>query len=123
MKRPLVLLVNSDEDSRTILRDALEHAGYDVLSTPTGAEGLALADTHRPDVIIGDFPVHVPGHSPFTGDIRSNPRLKGTRLLAVTARALDHEVEAARAVTDAVLLKPVKPATVVDEVARLIAGS
>lgn len=123
MRRPLVLLVNSDQDSRTILRDALEHAGYDVLSTPTGAEGLALADTHRPDVIIGDFPMDVPGHSPFTGDIRNNPRLKGTRLLAVTARALDHEVEAARAVSDAVLLKPVKPGTVVAEVARLITGS
>lgn len=123
MRRPLVLLVNSDEDSRTILRDALEHAGYDVLSTPTGAEGLAVAHSHRPDVIIGDFPMDVPGHSPFTGDIRKDPRLNGTRLLAVTARALDHEVEAARAVSDAVLVKPVKPGTVVDEVARLIAQS
>ena len=123
MRRPLVLLVNSDEDSRTILRDVLEHAGYDVLSTPTGAEGLALADARCPDVIIGDFPMDVPGHSPFTGDIRKNPKLQGTRLLAVTSRALDHEVEAARAVSDAVLVKPVKPGVVVDEVARLIAGS
>lgn len=123
MRRPLVLLVNSDQDSRTILRDALEHAGYDVLSTPTGAEGLSLADSRCPDVIIGDFPMDVPGHSPFTVDIRKNPRLRGTRLLAVTARALDHEVAAARAVSDAVLVKPVQPGRVVAEVARLIAGS
>lgn len=123
MRRPLVLLVNSDEDSRTILRDVLEHAGYDVLSTRTGAQGLAIADARCPDVIIGDFPMDVFGHSPFTGDVRKNPRLKGTRLLAVTSRALDHEVEAARAVSDAVLVKPVKPGLVVDEVARLIAGS
>lgn len=121
MSRPIVLLVNSDQDTRTILRDALEHAGYAVLSTPTGAEGLALADRYRPDVIIGDFPMDVPGHSPFTGDIRANPRLGRTRLLAVTARAMDHQVAAAREAADAVLVKPVQPAVVVSEVARLIA--
>ena len=122
MRPALVLLVNSDEDTRTILRDALEHAGYRVISTPDGAEGLALADRHVPDVIIGDFPLDVPGHSPFTGDIRANPRLGRTRLLAVTARAMEHEISAAQEASDAVLLKPVSPGAVVDEVARLVAG-
>ena len=119
MRRRLVLLVNSDQDTRTILKDALEYAGYAVLSTPSGAEGLALADSHRPDVVIGDFPLEVPGHSPFTADIRANPRLSRTRLLAVTARAMKHELEAARMAADSVLVKPVDPQTVVDEVARL----
>ena len=122
MNAPLVLLVNSDEDTRTILRDALEHAGYEVISTPHGAEGLTLADRHVPAVIIGDFPLDVPGHSPFTGDIRKNPRLRGTRLLSVTTRAMDHEIVAAKASSDAVLVKPVDPQTVVQEVARLVGG-
>lgn len=122
MSRSTILLVDSDEDTRTILRDALEHAGYHVLSTPSGVQGLALAEAHRPDVIIGDFPLDVPGHSPFSGDIRANPRLGRTRLLSVTARALNHQVAAARAVADAVLVKPVEPAAVVAEVGRLIAS-
>jgi two-component system, cell cycle response regulator DivK len=122
MNRATILLVDSDEDTRAILRDALEHVGYEVLSTPSGAEGLALAEAHRPAVIIGDFPMDVPGHSPFSGDIRANPRLKGTRLLAVTARAMEHEIAAARSVTDAVLVKPVEPREVVAEVGRLIAS-
>ena len=120
MNAQLVLLVNSDEDTRTILADALTHAGYEVISTPHGAEGLALADAHVPAVIIGDFPLDVPGHSPFTGDIRKNPRLRGTRLLSVTTRAMDHEIVAARAASDAVLVKPVDPKRVVAEVARLV---
>lgn len=122
MRRPTILLVNSDSDTRAILRDALEHAGYRVLSTPTGAEGLAMAEAHRPDVIIGDFPLDVPGHSPFSGDIRANPRLSGTRLLSVTARAMSHQLGAAHASADAVLVKPVGPAVVVEAVERLIGG-
>ncbi|HUG40192.1 MAG TPA: response regulator [Longimicrobiales bacterium] len=123
MKRPSALLVDGDEDTRTILRDALEHAGFDVHSTPSGAEGLALADAHRPDVIIGDFPLDVPGHSAFSDDIRANRRLTRTRLLAVTARAMEDEVAASRAAADAVLLKPVDPRVVVHEVRRLIGGN
>lgn len=121
MTRATILLVDSDQDTRTILRDALEHAGYGVLSTPSGAEGLAMAEAHRPAVIIGDFPMNVPGHSPFSGDIRANPHLKRTCLLAVTARAMEHEIVAARAASDAVLVKPVDPQAVVAEVGRLIA--
>ena len=120
MQGPLVLLVDSDEDTRSILRDALEHVGYRVLSTGSGAEGLTLAADRLPDVIIGDFPLDVPGHSPFTSDIRGNPRLSRTRILSVTSRAMDHQMEAARASSDAVLLKPVMPGAVVAEVARLL---
>mgnify|MGYP006196632291 CR=1 FL=1 len=122
MARGLVLLVNSDEDTRTILRDALEHAGYDVLSTPTGAEGLRLAGARRPDVIIGDFPMDVPGHSPFTEDVRRDGSLGHTRILSVTGRALDHQIRAAREVSDSVLVKPVDPKDVVLEVGRLLAA-
>lgn len=122
MHNGLVLLVDSDEDTRTILRDALEHAGYAVLSTPEGAEGLHLAATRRPDVIIGDFPMNVPGHSPFIRDVRRDLALRHTRVLALTRRAMDHELSAARAVCDSVLVKPIEPRLVVDEVGRLIAG-
>lgn len=122
MAKGLVLLVNSDEDTRTILRDALEYAGYDVLSSPTGAGGLELAAARHPDVIIGDFPMEVAGHSPFTEDVRREDPEHSIRILSVTGRALDHEVAAAWAVSDGVLVKPVDPQRVVAEVGRLIAG-
>lgn len=121
-ERPLVLLVNSDEASREIFRDALVHAGYGVITAPTGAEGLALAHAHRPDVILGDFPMDVPGHSPFMGDIRADRGLDRARILVVTSRAMADEVEAAWQVGDDVLLKPVDPMRVVAAV-RKLAGS
>lgn len=118
-ERPLVLLVNSDPASREIFRDALVHAGYGVISAPTGEEGLVMAHAHRPDVILGDFPMDVPGHSPFVGDIRADRELDGARILVVTSRAMVDEVEAAWAVGDDVLLKPVDPIFVVEAVRKL----
>lgn len=120
MRRPSVLLVNSDTDTRRILQDALEHRGYDVLDAPTGAEGLEMASRHAPDVIIGDFPMDVPGHSPFAGDIRSQPQLADIKILVLTVRAMDHELQAAWAAGDDVLVKPVEPAKVVAAVERLL---
>lgn len=117
--RPLVLLVNSDEASREIFRDALVYAGYGVITAPTGEGGLALAHAHRPDVILGDFPMDVPGHSPFVSDIRADRELAGARILVVTSRAMVNEVAAAWEVGDDVLLKPVQPKSVVEAVRKL----
>ena len=40
-----VLVVEDHEDNRRILRDLLEHAGYEMIEAVTGEEGLALADS------------------------------------------------------------------------------
>lgn len=119
IRRPLVLLVNSDAASREIFRDALEHAGYGVLEAETGEDGLRMAHGELPDVILGDFPMDVPGHSPFVGDVRKDGRLDDARILVVSARAMEDEVAAAWEVGDEVLLKPVEPAVVVKAVRRL----
>ena len=121
MPRTQILLVDQDPDTRVILREVLEHEGYGVVEAATGAEGLALARASAPDVIIGEFPLDIPGQSLFTDHVRSAPELAGTRILVVTARALEQELEAAAAVGDAVLVKPVSPTDVVAEVRRLLA--
>lgn len=118
-RRPLVLLVNSDADSREIFRDALVHAGYGVISAPTGAEGLDMAHADRPDVILGDFPMDVPGHSPFVADVRGDRHLDGARILVVTARAMADQVARAWEVADDVLVKPIDPKYVVEAVRKL----
>lgn len=115
----LVLLVDEDSDGRMILRAYLEHHGYEVLDTAEGEEALGLLRDHRPDLVIGSFPLNVPGHSPFTSAARSEHGYEGP-ILSVSARALPKEVEAAEATSSSVLLKPVAPATVLEEVRRLL---
>lgn len=116
----LILLVDSDPDTREILRASLENRGHDVLDAADGALGLRLARERVPALIIGDFPMDVPGESPFVGAVRRERHLDGTRILTVTARAMSEDLAEARRVSDGVLVKPVEPADVLAEVTRLL---
>lgn len=49
-----ILVVEDDEDVARLEQTVLERAGYEIRVTPSGAEGLELADTYKPDVIILD---------------------------------------------------------------------
>jgi CheY-like chemotaxis protein len=49
-----VLIVDSSEETREVLRTALEQRGVRTLSASRAAQGLVLARQHRPDVIVLD---------------------------------------------------------------------
>jgi CheY-like chemotaxis protein len=118
----LILLVDADSDSRNILKVYLEHHGYRVVVSANGAEGLEAVREEGPDLIIGDFPLDVPGHSPFTDAARDDLAYAGP-VLSITARARPEDIEAARAKSSAVLLKPVHPSRVLEEVERLLSDA
>ncbi len=52
---PLVLLVEDEPQMRRFLRVALEGSGHHFLEAATGQEGLTLAASHRPQVILLDL--------------------------------------------------------------------
>jgi two-component system, cell cycle response regulator DivK len=55
MRRPLVLIVDDNERNLKLARDVLRASGFGTLEAPSGAEGIALAWEHRPDVILMDL--------------------------------------------------------------------
>ena len=50
-----ILVIEDHEDNRRILRDLLTHAGFDLLEATTGEQGVALAETEHPDLILMDM--------------------------------------------------------------------
>ena len=50
-----ILVIDDNSRDRKLLRDALEHEGYDVEETADGAEGLKVLFASRPDVVILDI--------------------------------------------------------------------
>ncbi len=51
----LVLIVDDNERNAKLARDVLEAAGMRTLSAATAAEGLVLAQSHQPDLVLMDL--------------------------------------------------------------------
>ena len=52
--RPLVLVVDDDEDTRLLFRTMLEIRGYRAVEAADGEEAVGLAESARPDLILMD---------------------------------------------------------------------
>jgi two-component system alkaline phosphatase synthesis response regulator PhoP len=51
----LILVAEDDDAIRKLIRDVLEHAGFDVLVSADGAAALQAAQTRRPDLLVLDL--------------------------------------------------------------------
>ena len=113
-----VLIVDDDDEMRTVIRAFLEREGYRVLERDSADDALVALDALRPDVIILD---------------RVMPGLSGPDLLALLGRQRsgipvilitafggpDAEADASRRGAAWYLEKPFRMSTVVQAVARL----
>jgi len=98
------------EENRRILRDLLTSAGYEIIEAVTGEEGVTLAETQRPDLILMD--VQLPGVDGYeaTRRIKGNVALRQIPIIAVTSYALSGEdVKAREAGCDGYVAKPFSP--------------
>ncbi len=91
-----VLVVEDQEDNMQIMNDMLASAGYEVIEAVTGIEGVAMAESHKPDLILMD--VMLPGLDGYqaTRRIKDNAALRHIPVIAVTSYALDGEEIPAR---------------------------
>ena len=105
-----VLIVEDQEDNRAILRDLLSNAGYELIEATNGEEGVALAQSERPDLILMDIQLPVLDGYEATRRIKGNASLKSIPIIAVTSYALSgDEAKAQEAGCDAYVAKPFSP--------------
>ena len=105
-----ILVVEDQEDNRRILRDLLSSAGIEMIEAVNGEEGVALAESASPDLILMD--IQLPGFDGYeaTRRIKANPALRQIPVIAVTSYALSGDDEKARqAGCDGYVAKPYSP--------------
>lgn len=118
---PVVLVVDDNDDTRTMHAHLLRSAGFEVRVAANGDEALAAAD-ERPAVVIMDLAM--PGLNGWeaTRRLKTGERTKDIPVIVLTAHALDHYRDVAVAAgCDAFLSKPCAIEELVAEVRRLIA--
>jgi two-component system cell cycle response regulator DivK len=106
----LILVVEDQEDNRRIMRDLLTSANYEVMEAVSGEEGVAAAETHRPDLILMD--IQLPGLDGYeaTRQIKAKPDLNHIPIIVVTSYALSgDDVKAFEAGCDGYVSKPFSP--------------
>jgi two-component system cell cycle response regulator DivK len=105
-----VLVVEDQEDNRRIVRDLLSRSGYEIIEAVNGEEGVALAETQHPDLILMDIQLPVIDGYEATRRIKTNPALQHIPIIAITSYALSgDDVKAFAAGCNAYIAKPFSP--------------
>jgi two-component system cell cycle response regulator DivK len=113
-----ILVADDDFDNRTIVQEALEAAGYNVILATNGEEALDLAHSKKPAVLILDLSMPKMNGWEVAKRIRQDKTLSGTAIIAFTAHALvGDELKAKASGCDDYLSKPCLPKDVVAKVA------
>ena len=116
-----ILVVEDTEDNRQILRDLLGMAGYDIIEAQDGAEGVAKAAEHKPDLILMDVQMPVMDGFEATRRIKADPALKSIPVIAVTSYALAGDEEKTRAAgCDSYIAKPFSPRQMLAKVREVL---
>jgi two-component system, cell cycle response regulator DivK len=116
-----VLLVEDNEDNRTVYRTILEHYGYEVIEAQNGEAGIRMARENRPDLILMDISIPVIDGWEATRILKADESTAGIPIIALTAHALATDrAKAGEVGCDGYLAKPCEPRRVVAEVERFI---
>jgi two-component system cell cycle response regulator DivK len=103
-----ILIVEDNEKNMKLVRDILQHKGYQTLEAATGEDGVRLATEHKPDLILMD--IQLPDIDGITAlrRIREEKALDRIPVLAVSASVMpDEQQQIVSSGFDAYLTKPI----------------
>jgi len=119
----VILVVEDNERNLKLLRDVLEYAGYDVRVARTAEDGIALAVSEPPDLVLMDL--QLPGIDGMEAlrRLRESPRTAKIPVVAVTAQAMKQDQERALdAGFNGYIEKPISVRALPDQVRGFLSG-
>lgn len=86
-----ILIVEDNEMNRDMLARRLERKGYQVACAIDGPQGIAMAKSEMPDIILMDVALGDMDGWEATAEIRGNPSTAEIPVIALTAHALESD--------------------------------
>jgi two-component system cell cycle response regulator DivK len=93
MPDELVLIVDDNEKNLRLARDVLRYAGFRTLEAASAGEGLALAVSELPDVILLDIRLPDMDGAEAARRLKDDPRTAGIPVVALTSLAMKGDRE------------------------------
>lgn len=112
-----VLYIEDNIDNLVLVRRILTAEGFDVIEATSALEGIALAEQYVPDIILIDLNMPEMDGITATMQLRQNPELDRTPIVAVTANVMRNVLETAlEAGCSGCIEKPIRIDEFADEV-------
>ena len=92
---PKILLVEDNEMNRDMLSRRLARRGYEITLAMDGQEGVVLARSVQPDMILMDMSLPVMSGWEATKVLKDDPQLRSIPVIALTAHAMSADREKA----------------------------
>jgi len=118
---PKILLVEDNELNRDMLSRRLERRGFQVLIAVDGAQGVAMAQSEAPDLVLMDMSLPVVDGWEATRRLKAAPETRAVPIIALTSHAMvgdrDKAIEAG---CDDYDTKPIELPRLLEKIDRLI---
>lgn len=118
---PTILLVEDNEMNRDMLSRRLTRKGYSVILATDGEQGVAMAGTENPDIILMDMSLPVMDGWEATRQIKATAAGQATPIVALTAHAMPADkAKALEAGCNDYDTKPVNFPRLLEKIGRLL---
>jgi len=114
-----ILVIEDNEQNLYLIRFILEDSGFEVFSAMDGREGIDIAASLRPDLILLDIQLPVMDGYMVARNLRQNPDLAHIPIIAVTSYAMPGDREKAlEAGCSGYIEKPIDPDRFTEQVEK-----
>ena len=121
--KPKILVIEDNEQNLYLMTILLEKNGYEVVQARDGREGIELATSVKPTLILLDIQLPVMDGYAVAKELRSNEKFADVPIVAVTSYAMagDRERVLAAGATG-YIEKPINPDTFITEMQKYLPG-
>ena len=123
MSTARILVVEDNPKNMKLVRDVLEFSGYEVIEATTGEDGVRLAGSEHPHLILMDLQLPGIDGTEALRRLRALPQTQDVPIVAVTAFAMQADRERAfENGFDGFVEKPISVRGLLEQVRRFLAG-
>lgn len=121
---PKILLVEDNELNRDMLSRRLARRGFDVVLAVDGEEGVEMAASESPDLVLMDMSLPKMDGWEATRRVKANPATSSIPVIALTAHAMSGDREQAlEAGCDDYDTKPVELPRLLEKISACLGGT
>jgi pilus assembly protein CpaE len=119
-----ILVIDDDLDTLRLVGLMLERQGYEIAAASNGLQGLSMAKSEKPDLLLLDIMMPDISGVHVAQKIRSDPELEDVMIIMFTAKTqLDDKLEGFDAGADDYVTKPIQPRELIAHVKAVMKRS